>query len=122
MPPRLFIQLGEIDLDLLKCIEIEAEKRRQEEEKHGARADASGGASQPIPSGKRQAGPTKESQEACAAREMLNNCRKTLWRLRLGRVEGQYACHVCRRVRPGMGSVAREHCVLDSVRWTAFFP
>ena len=63
-----------------------------------------------------------ESQEARAARKTVKECEKTLWRLQLGRVEPPYKCQVCGWNSRGMGLVAREHCVLDSVRWTAFFP
>ena len=120
--PRLFIQLGFIDKDLLESIDIEAQKRREEDKAHGPRTDPSGGASEPITSGKREAKPTVESQEARAARKTVKECEKTLWRLQLGRVEPPYDCVVCGWASRGMGLVAREHCVLDSVRWTAFFP
>ena len=120
--PRLFIQLGFIDKDLLESIDIEAQKRREEEKAHGPRTDPSGGASEPITSGKREAKPTVESQEARAARKTVKECEKTVWRLRLGRVEPPYDCQVCGWASRGMGLVAREHCVLDAGRWTAFFP
>ena len=89
---------------------------------HGTTTDPSGGASEPTTSGKRQAKPTAESQEARAARKTLQEGDKTLWRLRLGRVEPPFNCQVCGWASRGMGLVAREHCVLDSVRWTAFSP
>ena len=74
--PRLFIQLGYIDKDLLESIDIEAQKRRVEEQAHGPRTDPSGGASEPITSGKREAKPTVESQEARAAHKTLKACEK----------------------------------------------
>ena len=120
--PRLFIQLGYIDKDLLESIDIEAQKRREEDKAHGPRTDPSGGASEPITSGKREAKPTVESQEARAARKTLKECEKTMWRLQLGRVEPPYDCAVCNWEARGMGLVAREHCVLDSVRWPALSP
>ena len=120
--PRLFIQLGFIGKDLLESIDIEAQKRREEEKARGPRTYPSGGASEPITSGKREAKPTVESQEARAARKTVKECEKTLWRLQLGRVEPPYDCQVCGWASHGMGLVAREHCVLDSVRWTAFSP
>ena len=120
--PRLFFQLGYIDKDLLESIDIEAQKRREEEKAHGTTTDPSGGASEPTTSGKRQAKPTPESREARAARKMLKEGEKTLWRLQLGRVEPPSDCHVCGWTSCGMGLVAREHCVLDSLRWTAFPP
>ena len=120
--PRLFIQLGYIDKDLLESIDIEAQKRREEEKAHGTTTDPSGGASEPTTSGKRQAKPTAESQEARAARKTLKEGDKTLWRLRLGRVEPPFNCQVCGWASRGMGLVARAHCVLESVRWTAFPP
>ena len=122
MPPRLFIQLGFIDKDLLESIDIEAQKRRAEEKAYGPRTDPSGGASEPITRGKREAKPTVESQEARAARKTVKECEKTLWRLRLGRVEPPYKCQVCGWNSRGMGLVARAHCVLDSFRWTAVSP
>ena len=81
--PRLFIQLGYIDKDLLESIDIEAQKRREEEKERGPRTDPSDGASEPITSGKREAKPTVESQEARAARKAVKECQKTLWRLQL---------------------------------------
>ena len=120
--PRLFIQLGFIDKDLLESIDIEAQKRREEEKVHGPRTDPSGGASEPITSGKREAKPTVESQEARAARKTVKECEKTLWRLQLGRVEPPYRCQICRWTLPCMGLVARKHCSLDSLRWPAFSP
>ena len=116
--PRLFIQLGFIDKDLLESIDEEAQKRREEDKAHGPTTDPSGGASEPTTSGKRQAKPTAESQEARAARKTLKEGDKTLWRLRLGRVEPPFSCQVCGWASRGMGLVAREHCVLESVsRW-----
>ena len=120
--PRLFIQLGFIDEDLRERIETEAQQRREEDKAHHPSTDPSGGASEPITSGKRQAKPTEESQEARAARKRVTQCEKTLWRLRLGRVAPPYTCKVCHWRSPGMGLVAPEHCVLDSVRWTACIP
>ena len=122
--PRLFIQLGYIDKDLLESIDIEAQKRREEEKAHGTTTDPSGGASEPTTGGKRQAKSTPESQEARAAHKMLKEGEKTLWRLQLGRVEPPFEREreVCGWASRGMGLVAREHCVLDAGRWTAFFP
>ena len=117
MPPRLFIRLGFIDNDLLESIDIEAQKRREEEKARGPGTDPSGGASEPITSGKREAKPTVESQEARAARKTLKESQNTLWRLQLGRVKPPYWCQVCGW--RGVGLVARTHCVLDSLRWTA---
>ena len=121
-PSRLFIQLGFIDKDLLESIDIEARKRRDEEKARGPGTDPSGGASEPTTSGKREAKPTVESQEARAARKTVKECEKTLWRLQLGRVEPPYDCHVCGWASHGMGLVARKHCGLASVMWTAFPP
>ena len=95
--PRLFIQLGYIDKDLLERIDIEAQKRRAEEPAHGPTTDPSGGASEPTTSGKRQA------QEARAARKTLKEGEKALWRLRLGRVEPPFNCEVCGWASRGMG-------------------
>ena len=122
MPPRLFIQLGFIDNDLLESIDIEAQTMREEDKAHGPRTDPSGGASEPITSGKREAKPTVESQEARAARKRVKECETTLWRLQLGRVEPPFDCVVCGWASRGMGLVVREHCVLDYGRWTAFVP
>ena len=119
-PPRLFIQLGFIDKDLLESIDIEARKRREEEKARGPGTDPSGGASEPTTSGKHEARPTEESRSARAARKTLKECQKTLWRLQLGRVEPPYKCQVCGWNSRGMGLVAREHCVRDSLRWIAF--
>ena len=44
--PRLFIQLGYIDNDLLESIDIEAQTRRDEEKARGPGTDPSGGASE----------------------------------------------------------------------------
>ena len=120
--PWLFIQLGYIDNDLLDSIDIEAQKRRDEDKARGPGTDPSGGASEPITSGKRVAKPTVESKEARGARKAVKECEKTLWRLQLGRVEPPYRCQVCGWTSLGMGLVARKHCVLDSLRWTAFPP
>ena len=120
--PRLFIQLGFIGKDLLESIDIEAQKRREVEKAHGPRTDPSGGASEPIAIGKREAKPTVESQEARAARNTVKECEKTLWRLQLGRVEPPWGCGICGWASDGMGLVARAHCVIGSVRWTAFVP
>ena len=120
--PRLFIQLGFIDKDLLESIDIEARKRREEDKERGPRTDPSGGASEPTTSGKREARPTEESRSARAARKTLKECQNTLWRLQLGRVEPPYRCQICRWTSLGMGLVVRTHCVLDSLRWTAFPP
>ena len=120
--PRLFIQLGFIDKDLLESIDIEAQKRREEEKARGPGTDPSGGASEPTTSRKREARPTEESRSARAARKTLKECQKTLWRLQLGRVEPPYKCQVCGWSSRGMGLVVREHCVLDAFRWTAFPP
>ena len=119
---RLFIQLGYIDKDLLESIDIEARKRRDEEKARGPGTDPSGGAPEPTTSRKREARPTEESRSARAARKTLKECQNTLWRLQLGRVEPPYRCQVCGWTSFGMGLVARKHCVLDSLRWTAFSP
>ena len=76
--PRLFIQLGYIDNDLLESIDIEARKRRDEEKARGPGTDPSGGASEPTTSGKHEARPTEESRSARAARKTLKECQKTL--------------------------------------------
>ena len=115
--PRLFIRLGYIDKHLIESIEICAQRRRAEEKAHSPRTDPSGDASDPITSGKREAKPTVESQEARAARKTVKECEKTLWRLRLGRVAPPYDCKVCGW--RGMGLVALGNGVLDSVRWAA---
>ena len=121
-PPRLFIQLGYIDNDLLDSIDTEAKKMRDEEKARGPGTDPSGGASEPTTSGKHEARPTEESRSARAARKTLKECQNTMWRLQLGRVEPPYKCQVCGWNSRGMGLVAREHCVLDSRRWTAASP
>ena len=102
-PPRLFIQLGFIDKDLLESIDIEARKRREEEKARGPGTDPSGGASEPTTSRKREARPTEEARSARAARQTLKQCQNTLWRLQLGRVEPPYSCQICTWASPSMG-------------------
>ena len=103
LPPRLFIQLGFIDNDLLESIDIEARKRREEEKARGPGTDPSGGASEPTTSGKHETRPTEESRSARAARKTLKECQNTLWRLQLGRVEPPYSCQLCRWSSTCMG-------------------
>ena len=89
---RLCLRLGYIDENLLESIDIEGQKRREEDSKAPA---PRGGASQPTAIGRREGLPTMESPEARAARNILKECERTSWRLRLGRVEPPYACKAC---------------------------
>ena len=74
----------------------------------GCPSDPSGGASEPITSGKREAKPTVESQEARAARKAVKECQKTLWRLQLSASSG--CVLYCLRLRSGV-------CVFIALRF-----
>ena len=100
---QLFIQLGYLNLDLLESINDVAQERREEDRPCERSPDPSGGASEPIAGGKREAKPTAESKDARAARARVRACENTLRRLRLCRVEPPFDCGICGHQGRGMG-------------------